>query len=46
MEIPKIMVQFCCVRPYLGIQIVFCRLLLQSERMDSDLNLKKSGQLF
>ena len=40
------MVQFCCVRPCLGIEIVFCRLLLQSERMDIDLNLKKSGQLF
>ena len=40
------MVQFCCVRRCLGIEIVFCRLLLQSERMDIDLNLKKSGQLF
>ena len=40
------MVQFCCVRPYLGTEIVFCHLLLRSERMDIDLELKKSGQFF
>ena len=31
------MAQFCCVRPYLGIEIVFYHLLLQTERIYIDL---------
>ena len=41
------MVQFCYFILYLlGIETVFCCLLLPMARMDMDWNLKKLGQLF
>ena len=40
------MIQFCYLRPYLGIETASCRMLAQTARMDMDWNLKKLGQLF
>ena len=42
--IPKIMVQFCYLRLYLGIENVSCRLLLWMERMNTDWNSCKNYQ--
>ena len=44
--IPKIMVQFCCLRLYLGTETISCRLFLRMARMDMDWKLKTLGQLF
>ena len=44
--IPKIMVQFCHLRLYLGTETISCRLCQRIERMDMDWNLNKLGQLF
>ena len=35
-SIPKIMVQFCYLRLYVGAETVSCRLLLRMARMDAD----------
>ena len=35
------MIQFCYIRLYLGIEIVYCQLLLWIAKMDMDWNLKK-----
>ena len=45
-SIPKIMVQFCYLRLYVGAETVSCRLLLRMARMDADWNLKNLGQHF
>ena len=47
-SIPKIVIQFCYLtdlRPYVGIETVSCRLLLQMGRIDVDWNSKHLGQL-
>ena len=46
----KIILQFCSLRLYLGIETISCRLSQQMARMDMDRKMKKSaetlGQLF
>ena len=40
------MVQFCYLRLYLGIETVSCRLLIRMARMHMEWNLKKLGYFF
>ena len=44
--IPKIMVQFCYSRLYLGTETISCCLCQRMARMDMDCKLKKLGQGF